>query len=165
MLIASFLPATCLAKSRQKYDGLEYLHIYQETGLRRLLEDPDSLENPRLFKGLNRIYVANPEYEPAINRSSVMQKLRKLGIICVTREVALKEDLPFSEFECHPALDPNKFNCYLGIHDVITLKRQSKYKYWLVWWYKHLEASSQQEGYDRLFDSLIKDLSKFRRTF
>lgn len=143
--------------------GLEGTGIYQETTCVRRLTDPDSLPNPRLFRGLKNIYVygSGVANDTNIDNSRSKLKLKQLGMRAVSREVALKQGMPWIDFEVRTDSSGNGYNCVLTVSDVITVERQPRERYRHIWWCKHLRCDSPQEGFDKLIDLLIVDLRKF----
>lgn len=151
----------CFATGREV--GLEGMGIYQETTCVRRLTDPDSLANPRLFRGLKSVYVygSGVANDTNIDNSRSKFKLKQIGLRAVSRDVALKQGMPWIDFEVRTDSSGKVYNCVLTVSDVIKVERQPAEKYRLIWWCKHVKHDSPQEGFDKLIDLLIVDLRKF----
>jgi hypothetical protein len=160
ILVILSLSQSVMCRAEGRKAGLDSLGIYQETTAGRQLNAPDLIANPRLFHNLSQIYVYDSKdaKDTHIESGMVKAKLTKLGVSCLDRETALKNDASWTDFEVRPGTNNSVHKCVLTITDVITIKRQPNEKYRLVWWCKHTEARSPQEGFDMLFEKLISEL-------
>jgi len=135
--------------------------LYEETGARGL-KDPDSIANLGLFHGLSKIHVYDSVHakEPKVDSTMLERKLRNMGVTCVGSQLALATDSTWIDFTTRPNHPEGTLNCILTVSDVIKLERKPLKKYRLTWWYKRVEAVTIQEGFDKLSELLIADLSK-----
>ncbi|MFA7340333.1 MAG: hypothetical protein WC028_26360 [Candidatus Obscuribacterales bacterium] len=158
-LISTCPPGSC--QTQDSSAGLDRMGLYEETGARGL-KDPDSIANLGLFHGLSKIHVYDSVHakEPKVDSTMLERKLRNMGVTCVGSQLALATDSTWIDFTTRPNHPEGTLNCILTVSDVIKLERKPLKKYRLTWWYKRVEAVTIQEGFDKLSELLIADLSK-----
>lgn len=155
----------CRAEDKSK-EYLDSLGIYESPTDMKVRGE--LFPNSRLFQNLNQVWIFDEmipdELSKTLNYRPIKDKLKRLGISCIDREKALKCDSAHVTFQCSEY--SNRTGKYfMTVEDVISLKRQPREKYRLVWWCMLIEAKTPQEGLNKLSDKLISDITSARKLY
>lgn len=162
-VLTQFVCCRAEDKSKEYFDSLG---IYQSLTVMRVRGE--LVPNGNLLQDLNQIWIFNAEiadeFSKTLNFGPIKDKLKRLGISCIDREKALKCDSTQVIFHCSEY--SNRTGKYfMTVEDVVSLKRQPREKYMLVWWCKLIEAKTPQEGLNKLSDQLISDITSARKLY